>query len=119
MSKIGTDTMIFVNDTDLPIVVSSWINKSSGLGEYIDKTILSNTTETVYSDVGEWIIGSQFYDKEQNDQWKNEGLSQYGRIAKFRNQPCAMGDYTWNFIEWAFILEHNDGIITWSRKPHS
>jgi hypothetical protein len=117
MSKTGTQTMIFVNNTDLPIRVSSWREKMPGLSEYKDVTILSKTTETVYSDVGEWIISSQFYDKEQNDQWKNEGLSQYSRIAKFRNKPCARGDYTWNFIEESFILEHADGVITWSRKP--
>jgi len=118
MSKTATDTMIFVNNTDLPIIVSSWINKSSGLSEYKDVTILSKTTQTVYSDVGEWIISSEFWNKEQNDQWKNEGLSQYGRIAKFRNKPCAWGDYTWNFTEESFLLEHADGVITWSRKPH-
>ena len=71
--------MLFVNNTDLPILVSSLREKSMGLSEYIDITILSNTQQTVYSDVGEWILGSQFYIKELDQQWKNEGLYQYGR----------------------------------------
>jgi hypothetical protein len=119
MTNPRTQTMVFVNDTDLPIIVSSWMEQIPGLSEYKDLTILSKTTETVYSDVGEWIIGSEFWNKEQSDQWKNEGLSQYGRIAKFRNKPCASNNYTWNFIEEYFILEHADGVITWSRKPIS
>lgn len=119
MSNPRTQTLIFVNNTNLPILVSSWREKSMGLSEYIDITILSNTQQTVYSDVGEWILGSQFYIKELDQQWKNEGLYQYGRIAKFRNQPCVRGEYTWNFIEEAFILEYNNGVITWSRKPKS
>ena len=117
MTNPRTQTMIFVNDTDLPIIISSWREKMPGLSEYIDITILSKTQQTVYSDVGEWILGSQFFVKEYDDQWKNEGLTQYGRIAKFRNRPCASGNYTWNFIEESFILEHNEGVITWSRKP--
>jgi len=79
MSKTNTQTMLFVNNTDLPILVSSLREKSMGLSEYIDITILSNTQQTVYSDVGEWILGSQFYIKELDQQWKNEGLYQYGR----------------------------------------
>jgi len=119
MSNPRTQSMIFVNNTDLPIIVSSWREKTIGLSEYIDVTILSNTTQKVYSDVGEWILGSQFWNNELDQQWEKEGLWQYGRIAKFRNQPSAMGDYTWNFIEQSFILEHTDGVITWARKPIS
>jgi hypothetical protein len=119
ISNTRTPSMVLVNDTDLPIIISSWRKIMSGLSEYKDVTILANTRETVYSDVGEWIISSQFYDTEQNKLWENEGLPQYSRIAKFRNTPCARGDYTWNFIEESFILEHNEGVITWSRKPNS
>ena len=123
MTNPRTQTMVFVNDTDLPIRISSWRTEQEGIyagsTSYKDVTILANTRETVYSDVGEWIIGSQFWNEEYNEQWEKEGLSQYSRIAKFRNEPCAWGDYTWNFIEESFILEHNDGVITWSRKPKS
>lgn len=114
-----TKSMIFVNNTDLPIIICSWMEKIPGLSEYKDKTILANTRETVYSDVGEWIISSQFWNKEQNDEWQSEGLEQDCRIAKFRNTPCAIGNYTWNYIEESFVLEHNDGVITWSRKPET
>jgi len=86
-----TKSMIFVNTTDLPIIICSWIEKMPGLSEY----------------------------KEQNDEWQKERLEQDGRIAKFRNTPCASGNYTWNFIEESFVLEHNAGVITWSRKPET
>lgn len=110
-----TDTIKFHNNTALPIIVSTWIEKMPGLSEYIDITILSGETIDLYSDVGEWIIGSLFSVKEYNDQWTKEKLPHNGRLAKFRNNSCFSGNFTWNFTERHFTLEYKDGLVTWSR----
>ena len=110
-----TDTMKFHNNTKLPIIVSSWRTKMQGLSEYKDVTVLSGEIVDVYSDVGEWIIGSLFFVKEYDDQWRNEKLEQYSRMAKFRNKCCFSGDYTWNFSEEDFTLEYKDGLVIWSK----
>lgn len=107
--------MQFFNNTELPITVSSWMKKSTGLSQYIDTTILPNTIVTVYSDVDEWIIGSIFYKKEFDDKWKKENLPQLSRLAKFTNKSSISGNYTWNFIESHFVLEYKDNIVSWSR----
>jgi hypothetical protein len=86
-----------------------------GLSKYKDVTILSGETVDVYSDVGEWILGSEFFVKEYDDQWTKEKLPHDGRLAKFRNKCCYRGDFTWNFTEEHFTLEYKDGLVTWSR----
>lgn len=110
------DSMNFKNATDLPIIISTWITKMPGLSEYVDVTVLPHTEVVVKSSVGEWILGSLFYDKEMDDQWKEAGLELESRIAKFRNTPCAWGNYTWNFIKDQFDIQYIDGVIVWSKK---
>ena len=111
-----TDIMKFHNDTDLPIIVSSWRTKMPGLSEYKDVTILANQIVDVYSDVGEWILSSQFFVKEYDDKWTKENLPHENRLAKFRNKCCAFGDFTWNFTEEYFVLEYKDNLVRWMRK---
>jgi len=106
--------MTFKNDTDYAIVVSSFIDKISGLSEYIDKVIPPHTEEIVTSSVGEWILGSLFYNNEYIENWKAAGLPFASRLAKFRSEPCYRGDYTWNFIIDKFDLKYQDGVVTWS-----
>jgi len=104
------------NSTDFAIIVSSWITVMPGLGEYIDVIVPPQTKVTVKSDVGEWIIGSLFYDKDYTEQWKAAGLPCESSLAKFRSEPCYRGDYTWNFIDDIFDICYQDGIVTWSKK---
>jgi hypothetical protein len=86
-----------------------------GLEEYIDVYVLPNTEVTVISSVGEWILGSLLR-SEYCEQWKAAKLPFEPVLAKFRNEPCAIGDYTWNYYEELFDLKYEDGIIIWSRK---
>ena len=99
----------------LPVIVSSWRKVMDGLSEYIDVTVLPETEVVVKSEVGEWIMGSQFYNEEKNKIWKDAGLYNDSRIAKFRNTPCVLGDYTWNYTD-EFILTYENGVVTWSLK---
>ena len=68
------------------------------------------------SDVGEWILSSQFFVKEYDDKWTKENLPHENRLAKFRNKCCAFGDFTWNFTEEYFVLEYKDNLVRWMRK---
>jgi hypothetical protein len=109
--------MQFHNNTDLPITVSSWMRKYLGVSEFIDTIVLPNTVVTVYSDVGEWIIGSLFYEEDFDKKWEEENLPHHSCIAKFSNEPDINRNYTWNFVESYFKLEYKkqDNTVTWSR----
>ena len=109
--------LIFKNNCKvLPIIVSSWMEKRPGLSEYIDVEVPPNTEIEVKSSVGEWIIGSLLLGKEKCALWQSHGLLFDPRMAKFRDSPCAMGDYTWNFVENKFDLVYENGVVTWSYK---
>ena len=112
--------LIFKNNCKvLPIVVSSWMEIMPGLSEYKHVEVPPNTEIEVKSSVGEWIIGSLLIGKENYDIWKSHGLDFESRMAKFRNRPCASGDYTWNFVEDKFDLVYENGVVTWSYKGFS
>jgi hypothetical protein len=119
MQKSVTQSMVFNNTTSLPISIYSWIgDKYGGSSTHKGVIIPANTVKIVYSDTGEWILSSEFFDKENNDAWNKEGLEQFYRIAKFQNEPYfTTGSYTFNFIEESFDIDHKDGIIIWSRIP--
>lgn len=110
-------TIIFKNNCKiLSIIVSTWMYKMNCLSEYIDIEIPPNTTIELKSSTGEWIIGSLFQENKQRNLWKNHGLELNPRIAKFRNNSCATGNYTWNFMDNDFDLVHENGNIIWSYK---
>jgi hypothetical protein len=112
-----TTTMKFRNACEtLPIIVSGWKSSIPGLGEYTSITVLPGTEVEVTSSVGEWLLESLFYDREHADLWEKEGLPFESRLAKFRDKPCAMGNYTWNFIENKFSLVYEAGVVIWSYK---
>jgi hypothetical protein len=112
-----TSTLLFKNSCNvLPIVVSSWIERIPALYEYIDVEVPPNTLLSVESSVGEWTIGSIFNSKTSYDIWQDHGFICESRMGKFRNKPCASGNYTWNFIEHRFNLVYENGVVTWSYK---
>uniref|UniRef100_A0A6C0I0G3 Uncharacterized protein n=1 Tax=viral metagenome TaxID=1070528 RepID=A0A6C0I0G3_9ZZZZ len=116
MQRSQTQSMEFHNTTELSVAIYSWISDNEQISTHRGVIIPANTKQTVYSDTGEWILSSEFYDKENNDAWSNEGLEQFYRIAKFQNEPYfTSGSYTFNFIEESFNIQYNDGVITWSR----
>ena len=111
-----TSQVQFENKTDLPIVVASWRTKMTGLSEHIDMIIQPHTKETVYSDTDEWIVGSIFFQEIEDNLWKNQGLSQYSRMAKFRTNPCVFGNYTWTFTtKFTLTYDKDSCIFIWER----
>jgi len=76
--------ILFNNDTDLPIVVDTWINTSleSFLIEPRENIKLESST-------GEWYIHSMLDDRSE---WIKNNLQNYLNIGKFWVQPSAMGE---------------------------
>ena len=89
----------FHNNTDLPIMIDSWIDGSNSL-----KCLKINAGEklVIHSSVGEWHVNSMFDDDDDWNQWKEYGLEKYINLGKFRSDPCAMNNYSW--MEWQDIF---------------
>jgi hypothetical protein len=89
----------FHNNTDLPIMIDSWIDGSNEL-----KCLKINAGEklVIHSSVGEWHVNSMFDDNDDWNQWKKSGLENYINLGKFRSNPCAMNNYSW--MEWPDIF---------------
>ena len=100
------------NSATLPILISTWVAKSPGVSKYEDTLVPPNTEVTLYSSVGEWMVGSLFYDKAAIQLWKNAGLECDSMLAKFRNKPCASGNYAWRYTN-AFDIAYTNGVVTW------
>jgi len=90
----------FYNNSELPIMVDSWIDGSNSLrclrvgpGEKL----------VIHSSVGEWHINSMLADEEDYKLWREGGLKWYVNLGKFRSDPCARGNYSW--MEWDHIFD--------------
>lgn len=115
-----TSTIIFKNNCrELSIIVSTWMDETEGVSKQVNMRVPPNTEVELKSDVGEWILGSLFYDEDSRYLWESHDLPFESRLAKFRNTPCAWGDYTWNFIDNRFDLVYENGVVTWSYKGES
>jgi hypothetical protein len=82
----------FHNDTDLPVMIDSWVDGSNTL-----KCLRVGPREKliIHSSVGEWHINAML-SKEDRKLWNDHPkLSHVILIGKFRSQPCASGDYSW------------------------
>jgi len=84
----------FHNNTDLPLMISSWVDGSNTLKS---AKINSGQKVIVHSSVGEWHLDSMFDDVFYDDRkiWKDNGLEKHLIIGKFRSSPCASGNYSW------------------------
>jgi hypothetical protein len=87
----------FHNNSELPIMVDSWVNNSLrclrvGPGEKV----------VIHSSVGEWHVNSMLTDEDYK-LWRDGGLNRYITLGKFRSDPCASGNYSW--MEWEHIFD--------------
>ena len=90
-------SVLFFNNTDLPVMVDSW---------QLDDPLLHcqkiNPQERVNlnSSVGEWHLNTMFPEAADKQRWLDRGYT-FNLIGKFRNFPCAQGEYAW-LTEWGF-----------------
>jgi len=90
----------FHNNSELPIMVDSWIDGSNSLrclrvgpGEKL----------VIHSSVGEWHVNSMLTNEEDYKLWSEGKLNRYVTLGKFRSDPCASGNYAW--MEWEHIFD--------------
>jgi len=109
-------TMYFQNNTDLPIVIETWIKITDGLSKLTDMCILPHETKEITSLTGEWKIHRMFSEKENTDLW-NDYMQQTIMIplylGKFRNHKAYNDEYIWIDTE-LFSLKEKDNIFIWN-----
>jgi hypothetical protein len=90
----------FVNDTDLPLMIDSWVDGSNAL-ECI--RIAPREKRLIHSSVGEWHMNAML-PLEDRKLWDNhEKLKKVTLIGKFRSRPCASGNYSW--LDWDNLFD--------------
>jgi hypothetical protein len=103
----------FYNNTDLPVMIDSWIDGSNIL--YSQK-IEPYEKKQIHSSVGEWHLHTMFPNIKDYLIWKSKGLENYNTIGKFRSQACAQNKYSWLEHD-LFICTYTEDIDITENKP--
>ncbi len=106
----------FHNQTDLPIMLSSWV-KGSNILHHI--RVAGGEKLLVHSSVGEWHMDSMLDSNEDLKMWKDAGLAKKLILGKFRSDPCFQGNYSWMEYDEPFdciFTPGEIGQITFLRK---
>ena len=89
----------FHNNSNLPIMIDSWVDGSNSLHCL---RVGAGESLILHSSVGEWHVNS-ILSEEDYKLWIEEALTWYVNIGKFRSDPCASGNYSW--MEWDHIFD--------------
>ena len=102
MSQVNKTTKYinFHNNSDLPIMIDSWIDGSNTLQCL---KVGPGEKRVIHSSVGEWHVNSMFDEDDDWTMWKEHGLKSYVNLGKFRSDPCAIGEYSW--MDWDHIFD--------------
>ncbi len=115
MSYNDRQKIIFTNNTDLPVVVSSFKHIMKCLQRLEDVIVRPGQTIEVTSTTCEWFLSCVgFTDDEDYKRWDGYYESSISRIGKFRSEPCAVGDYSWMNTD-TFDAIYKDNTITFTR----
>ena len=112
-------TMYFQNNTDLPIVVETWVKESDCLSRLIDICILPSEKKEIKSLTGEWNIHRMFSENKNNNIWDDyitttsQTIPLY--LGKFRNQKAYNNEHIWVDTD-LFSLKETDSIFTWDKN---
>jgi hypothetical protein len=90
-------SVLFFNNTDLPVMVDTWQADDPRLHS---QKINPQERVTLSSRVGEWHLHTMFPDAADKQLWLDRGYT-FNLLGKFRNFPCAQGEYSW-LTEWGF-----------------
>jgi len=82
----------FHNDTDLPIMVDTWVDGSNALQYF---RIGPREKRILHSSVGEWHLNAMLKSEDRKLWDENPRLKHITLIGKFRSDPCASGNYSW------------------------
>jgi hypothetical protein len=107
IQSVNEKYIYFHNDTELPLIVDSWIIGSNKL--YCRK-IEAGERKIIHSSVGEWHLNFMFTDDDYQLWVKKEPeFTKYNRclLGNFRSKPCAMGEYSWMEYDEPFHCEYS------------
>ena len=100
--------MYFHNDTDLPLMIDSWIENSNIL---YCRRIEAGEKSIVHSSVGEWHLNIMFPNNQDYQLWeeKEPEFTKYNRciLGKFRSLCCAYGEYSWMEYDEPFHCDYS------------
>ena len=107
----------FHNATPFPIMIDTWINTSLKSFKVSPHHLI-----LLKSSVGEWHMNTHFPDPKDREVWDQyKGLRHFTQIGKFRNHPCAQGNYAWMEYKEPFHCIYSEfsesqvkGLITFS-----
>ena len=108
MLNINKKSILFVNKTNLPILVEGWSLVCENLEELKTVCIDAYEEKAVYSTTGEWYVTTYFYDKDIIKRYKDSNLEIGQIIGKFRSVPSYSGEYSWmDFKSFDIIYDNN------------
>jgi hypothetical protein len=96
----------FTNNFCLPVIIETWIKRFQGLSETLNTLVNIGETIDIHSETGEWTIHTYITDCVICNNWRVFGLEPGFDIGKFRDQPCAKGDYSWIYRD-GFKISHD------------
>jgi hypothetical protein len=114
----------FVNNTDLPVMIDSWVDGSNVLQCL---KIAPREKRIVHSSVGEWHINAMLFGEDRKLWDENDKLKHVTLIGKFRSRPCASGNYSWLEYEGLYDCVYSEldepvdsvkGVMTFSLIHH-
>ena len=116
-SKKVDEYIHFHNATPFPLMIDTWINT-----KVENYRVPPHHLILLKSSVGEWRMNTFFPDRKDRELWDQyKGLRHFTHIGKFRNHPCAQGNYAWMEYEKPFHCIYSEfgnsqvkGLITFS-----
>jgi hypothetical protein len=101
-----TSTATITNKTSFPINVCGWVN-----GYFKENIVMPGEQRSVTSDYNEWSIDTFFNDNKFSKIYDIPRM----HFGKFRNIPCASGNYSWMDTE-NFNIIHEEGTFHFVKK---
>jgi hypothetical protein len=95
----------FHNNTDLPVMIDSWVDDSNQLQCL---KVKPREKLLVHSSVGEWHINAMLCEDADRKIWREKGLKSVINIGKFRSDQCASGNYSWLEYDDLFTCEFSE-----------
>ena len=90
-----SQTVSFINDTDLPVMVEGWKEIMNGLNQMNPVLVLPGEKIIISSITGEWFVNTYFKDIDYKNLWTLKNIHNIYEIGKFRKEPCFIGNYSW------------------------
>jgi hypothetical protein len=105
--------IIFKNNTDLPILVRTWIEPMKGIRIMNHVYCSPHTIMEIYSKDDEWYIDNLFGEKKDFDAWNDKGYKIRGHLGKIQLQPLH-NRYTIHMFSKEFECVQKNGIFIFS-----